>query len=107
MTSDSLSLGQFKGKSYEVVYRPDYKLEDVENSDDFCITLVCRNPETEENEEVVTLDTAHGFVHIDLKFQEHPFKDDKVPLEHLDYWSAYRKIVDNWEEFARKHERNR
>lgn len=106
MPSDSHFLGEINGNVYRVTLRPDPGLAE-DNMEDWCITLVCKNPETEESEEVVTLDTAHDFVHIDLKFQDHPFKDDKVPLEHLDYWSAYRKVVDNWEEFAQKHERNR
>ncbi|MFB6245720.1 MAG: hypothetical protein ABEJ03_05240 [Candidatus Nanohaloarchaea archaeon] len=101
-----MPIGDFNGNAYQIVYRPDYKLEDVENAQDWCITLVCKNPETEENEEVVTVDTAHGYVHIDLKFEYHPFKDDKIPLEHLDYWGAYNKVVENWEQFARKHEKH-
>ena len=106
MGSDSHFLGEVNDKVYRVVLRPDPNFTD-EETEDWCITLVCRNLETEENEEVLTLDTAHGFVHIDLKFQDHPFKDDKVPLEHLDYWAAYEKVVENWEDFAQKHERNR
>jgi hypothetical protein len=106
MNSDYHFLGEVNGKVYGINIRPDPALAD-DKAEEFCIALMCRNPETEENEEVVTLDTDHGFVHIDLKFQEHPFKDDKIPLEHLDYWEAYEKVVENWEEFARKHERNR
>ncbi|MBY6294007.1 hypothetical protein GLU60_01305 [Nanohaloarchaea archaeon H01] len=107
MTHKSHALGEINGNRYVVVVRPYYELVNVKEIEDWCITLFCRNTETLEQEEVVTIDTAHDYVHIDLKFVDHPFKSDKVPKEHLDFWSAYRKVVDNWEEFASKHERNR
>jgi hypothetical protein len=107
MTHITHPLGEVNGNGYLIVLRPDYELVDVEEIEDWCITLVCRNSETMKEEEVITIDTAHGYVHIDLNFVEHPFKSDKVPKEHLDYWSAYDKVVENWKDFTRKHERNR
>lgn len=106
MTSNSHFLGKFNGKTYRVIQRPDPGLTNEKAKiEDFCITLECRTEK--HSEEVVTIDTAHGYVHIDLKFQEHPFKDDKIPLEHLGYWDAYKKIIENWESYARKHEKKK
>lgn len=107
MTHKTHPLGEINENGYLIVLRPDYELEDIDSSEDWCITLICRNSNTNEKEEVVTIDTAHGYVHIDLKFVENPFKSDKIPKEHLDYWSAYDKIVKNWKDFAMKHERSR
>lgn len=107
MTHKSHPLGELNGNVYLVVLRPDYDLVDVDQTDGWCITLICRNSSSMEEEEVVTIDTAHGYVHIDLNFVDHPFKSDKIPKDHLDYWSAYDKVVENWKDFARKHERNR
>ena len=52
MSSDSHFLGEVNGKIYRVVLRPDPNLKD-EETEDWCITLLCKNPETGENEEVV------------------------------------------------------
>jgi dihydroorotase len=100
-------IGRYKGKIYKIVLRPDYSIEEVKNRENFCISLICRNPETGEDEEVVTVDDAHNYIHIDLKYIDHEFKQDKIPMEHLDYWDAYDLVMENWENFARNHERSR
>lgn len=107
MSHKTYPIGKYQGKHYKIVLRPDYSIEEVKDRENFCITLICRNPETGKDEEVVTVDDAHNYVHIDLKYVDHEFKQDKIPMEHLNYWKAYNLVVDNWKKFAKKHEKSR
>ena len=95
-----LELGEYRGETYFLVGRARPGLNDLE---EFAVTIYYNDERTEETVEIVRIDTAHDYTHIDQLYR----RDE--PKEALDvgFWEAIETLEENWRTYARGYERSR
>lgn len=92
----SYDLDEYAGRPYFLSIRGE---PDLQDPDEFAVTLYYNDPEQESTVEVARIDTAHGYVHLDKLYSE---EEGKEPLD-VDLWGAVEYLAAHHPEYARKH----
>lgn len=69
--------------------------------EEFAVVVHYDDPETDSSVEVVRIDDAHGFVHVDRLYRR---GQPKEAVE-LTLWEAERRLAENWRRFAEAYEK--
>ncbi|ESP88011.1 DUF7718 family protein [Candidatus Halobonum tyrrellensis] len=90
-------LGRYAGHEYFLTAsaRPGF-----DDPAEFAVVVHYNDVETSESVQVVRIDTAHGFVHIDRLYRRDQPKDE---LD-LGFWDAVEYAEEHWRTYAEGHE---
>jgi hypothetical protein len=93
-----IRLGKYQGEVYVMSVRPKpSKIEDTKAVSDFAISIFFKK--NGETHQVVRIDDAHGYVHMDRLYSE---RDDiKQDMSELDFWASMDYLMQNWQKFAK------
>lgn len=95
-----LELGEYRHEVYFLVGRARPSLNEPE---EFAVTVYYNDEQAEENVEIVRIDTAHGYTHIDRLYRR---DEPKEPID-VGFWEAIGKLEADWRTYATSHERSR
>lgn len=96
MSGQSIDLGFYRGRQYQLRYRGD---PSPTVPDDFAVVVYFIDPETSDHIEVVRIDNSDGFTHMDCLYRR------DTPKRELDLgmWEAVEKLSDEWKSYAEEH----
>ncbi|WP_449272270.1 DUF7718 family protein [Halorussus ruber] len=96
MSCQSIDLGSYRGRQYQLRYRGDPTLTEP---DDFAVVVLFVNPRTGDHVEVVRIDNSDGFTHMDCLYR----RDEPKRELDLGMWEAVEKLTDEWRSYAEEH----
>ena len=93
----TVDLGSYHGREYLLRVRA---TPNFDTPDDFAVVLFYKDPKAEDNLQIVRVDQAHGFTHIDRLYR------DGDPKERVDWglWEAVEQLKSNWRTYAESYE---
>jgi len=86
-------LGSYRGQQYFLRVRA---TPNFDTPDDFAVVIFYKDATAGENVQIVRVDQAHGFTHIDKLYRR------DAPKERVDWgiWEAVEQLKSNWRTYA-------
>ena len=75
---------------------------EAEDPNEFAVVSYYRDSSERRNVEIIRIDTAHGFTHIDRLYLENQGKEEVE----WGLWEAVEDVTENWRRYARLYEDN-